>query len=337
MNFDKSKLKPIAVIGTLVLLISFFFINQKLGLVGTGESNGAVTAQSPASNGAGAIDRAKSALGIGQISAPNVNIELPPQPVNGVLKGVVEVGASGFNGFVVEIDSNKNMKLVKKMFDTSGIKNGTATFEELKAGLKNYLEVMGNYGVKQNNLHFVVSSGALKEDIMRPIAEELKKRGFIVNLMTPEQEATYGFMSAMNPKYASQAFVVDLGSNNTKIAWYENGKVRTEELPGSNYFRNELNTNQGIFERVQSVASRVPTEKRKICFLIGGAPYSLVKSTLGSNRYATLNSLDSYNPDGDKKKESGLNILKAIQTATNTQFVFDADANFTTGFLLSLR
>jgi hypothetical protein len=40
----------------------------------------------------------------------------------------------------------------------------------------------------------------------------------------------------------------------------------------------------------------------------------------------------------DKKMAAGLNIYKALVDATNTDtFVFDWDANFTIGFLLSLN
>ena len=40
-----------------------------------------------------------------------VNIQLEPV-INGVRKGVVEVGASGFNSFAVDIDQNKNWEMV---------------------------------------------------------------------------------------------------------------------------------------------------------------------------------------------------------------------------------
>ena len=35
---------------------------------------------------------------------------LPPAPVNGTLKGVVELGASGFNSFIINVDSKKNLE-----------------------------------------------------------------------------------------------------------------------------------------------------------------------------------------------------------------------------------
>ena len=60
----------------------------------------------------------------------------PAVPVNGTYKGVIEVGASGFNCFVANIDKDKNWELVSKTFGESlayeGFdKNGSLrTFEE---------------------------------------------------------------------------------------------------------------------------------------------------------------------------------------------------------------
>src|SRR5689334_1026001 len=43
----------------------------------------------------------------------------PPAPTNGKLKGVVEMGASGFNSFIVKIDPQKNWQLEKAEFGNS--------------------------------------------------------------------------------------------------------------------------------------------------------------------------------------------------------------------------
>ena len=43
----------------------------------------------------------------------------PAEPVNGEKKAVVELGASGFNYFAVEIDKDKNWKILKKEFGNS--------------------------------------------------------------------------------------------------------------------------------------------------------------------------------------------------------------------------
>ena len=39
---------------------------------------------------------------------------VPEKPVNGVLRGVVEVGASGFNSFVINMDREKRWEIVSK-------------------------------------------------------------------------------------------------------------------------------------------------------------------------------------------------------------------------------
>ncbi|MBK6339196.1 MAG: hypothetical protein IPF63_06230 [Bacteroidetes bacterium] len=43
----------------------------------------------------------------------------PTVPVNGKLKGVVELGATGFNSFIVNIDAQKNWKLEKADYGAS--------------------------------------------------------------------------------------------------------------------------------------------------------------------------------------------------------------------------
>lgn len=83
-------------------------------------------------------------------------------------------------------------------------------------------------------------------------------------------------------------------------------------------------------------ASQVPAGLRKTCFIIGGIPFELAKQTRkGDERYTVLNAADAYKLDNAKSK-AGQNIYRAVQEATGCQqFVFDWDANFTIGFLLS--
>jgi hypothetical protein len=52
------------------------------------------------------------------VSTPKFTYTLPV-PVNGVLKGVVELGATGFNSFIVNIDGQKRWELKKVDFGTS--------------------------------------------------------------------------------------------------------------------------------------------------------------------------------------------------------------------------
>lgn len=257
-----------------------------------------------------------------------------PAPVGGKLKGVVEVGATGFNSFIVKMDAAKNWKLQKSEFGVSLVKEGLASDDDIKSGLKRYISDMVAYGVGARDIHFVVSSGAQKESIMPKIEAALKSIGYVVNVVTPEQEARYALKATLPPSYANKGFVVDIGSGNTKIAWNPNGAL---ELPGAKYYQNNTPA-ASVYEESKSKASQIPANLRKTCFIIGGVPYELAKQIRSSKeeRYTLLKAPADYKPDG-AKQEAGLNIYSAIADATGCkQFVFDWDANFTIGFLLSL-
>jgi hypothetical protein len=43
----------------------------------------------------------------------------PPAPVDGKLRGVVELGASGFNSFIIKVDKEKRWNLEKSEFGNS--------------------------------------------------------------------------------------------------------------------------------------------------------------------------------------------------------------------------
>lgn len=257
----------------------------------------------------------------------------PPAPVNGKLKGVVELGATGFNSFIVSIDNQKNWKLNKAEFGVSLVKEGLASEEDVKSGLKRYISDMVAYGVGARDIHFVVSSGAQKEPIMPKINAALKGMGYFVNIVTPEQEARYALKAALPRDYNNRAYVVDIGSGNTKISWLPNGAI---EAPGAKYYQNNLSAD-AVFSEVKSKAAKVPSNLRKTCFIIGGVPFELAKQTRnGKERYTVLKAPAGYTAEG-AKQEAGLNIYAALKDGASTeQFVFDWDANFTIGFLLGL-
>ncbi len=256
-----------------------------------------------------------------------------PAPVNGKLKGVVELGATGFNSFIVRIDAQKNWKLEKAEFGVSLVKEGLATDEDVKSGLRRYIADMAGFGVGARDIHFVVSSGAQKEDIMPKINAALKAMGYVVNVVTPQQEARYALKAALPQSYASRAFIVDIGSGNTKISWNPSGAL---ELPGAKYYQNQTPA-AAVSAEVKSKSNQIPANLRQTCFIIGGVPYELAKQTRnGKERYTVLKAPADYKADG-AKQEAGLNIYSSIAEATGCkQFVFDWDANFTIGFLLGL-
>src|ERR1043165_2494354 len=123
----------------------------------------------------------------------------PEKPENGTLRGVVEVGATGFNSFVINMDKERRWEIVSKDFGESLAYEGLATADDIRTGLKKYLASMFEKGVAKNNMHFVISSGAQKEPKTAVIANELKKLGYVVNLVTAEQEGKFALKATVPP------------------------------------------------------------------------------------------------------------------------------------------
>lgn len=264
----------------------------------------------------------------------------PEEPVNGVLKGVVELGASGFNAFMVRIDKDKHWKLEKAEFGSSLVSEGMASGKDVKETLKNYIGTIANFGVLPKNIHFVVSSGAAKNDKIPEIVKALKQMGYVVNTVDAAQEGKLALSCVLPSAYFNSAFVVDIGSGNTKISWADGSDLasaKSVETHGAKYFQKGTAAEQ-VSKDVQTAAAQVPATLRDVCFIVGGAPFELAKqSRNGKERYTVLKAPADYTADGEKQK-AGLNIYKAIAEKTGcTTFVFDWDANFTIGFLLSLK
>ncbi len=260
----------------------------------------------------------------------------PKAPVGGTLKGVVELGAAGFNSFIVKIDNNKNWKLEKAEWGNSLVYDGLSSGEDVRIGLKKYIAGMLDYGVSGRNIHFVVSSGATKVPTTMKIIKELKKMGYVVNPVTPEKEAYYALKCVLPKEYYDDAFVVDIGSGNTKISWMQGGKNKSIEAYGAKYYKNGTPDNQ-VYAEVKAKAKTIPPDHRNTCFIIGGVPYKLAKEIRnGKERFTVLKAPEDYSFD-EAKLKSGLNIYKAIADGTGCDtFVFDWESNFTIGFLLTL-
>jgi hypothetical protein len=261
----------------------------------------------------------------------------PEQPQNGTLRGVVEVGATGFNSFVINMDAQKRWEIVSKDFGESLAYEGLATTEDVRLGLKKYLAAMFDKGVSNRNMHFVISSGAQKEPKTTTISNELKKMGYVVNNVTAAEEAKFALKATIPPPFADNSFLVDIGSGNTKISWDENGSLKSLELPGAKYYEKGVG-DETVYNEVKTALEKVPQSKRNIGFILGGVPFTLANQhRKGDERYTVLKAPGAYKAK-DKKMASGLNIYKAIADATSADtFVFDWDANFTIGFLLSLN
>lgn len=260
-----------------------------------------------------------------------------PVPVDGKLRGVVELGASGFNSFIITVDKEKRWKLEKSEFGNSLVTENMATDEDVRIGLKKYIGTMLDYGVGSKDIHFVVSSGAAKAEVTTKITRVLKSLGYVVNQVTPEQEGQLALKSVLPAEYADKAFVVDIGSGNTKISWINGGKISALESYGAKYFQDGTDDSK-VYQEVSAKAKQVPANLRNTCFIIGGVPFEMAKEVRkGKERYTTLSAPLAYSKLTNAKSKAGVNIYKAVTDATGCQqFVFDWDANFTIGFLLGL-
>lgn len=259
-------------------------------------------------------------------------------PINGRKIGVIEVGASGFNCFVVDLDKDKNWELVSKEFGESLAYEGFITVQDVQTGLKKYLSSVFEKGVAGRNAHFVVSSGAMKNPKTTLIIEAIEKMGYVVNKVSADQEGKYALRATLPKAYRNNSFVVDMGSGNTKISWYEGDKLRSVECSGAKYYQDNK-SDQSVYKEISDAVAKVPAGQRTHCFIIGGVPFKLAKQVRkGEERFTLLSAPDEYSAGDDVKMRSGLNIYNALYTESKCEnFVFDWDANFTIGFLMTLN
>lgn len=260
----------------------------------------------------------------------------PEKPVDGKLKGVVEVGASGFNSFVVNIDQQKRWEVIAQDFGQSLVYEGLATAKDISTGLDKYILMMADKGVDRKNMHFLISSGAQKDPKTKPIAAELEKMGFDVVLVTAQKEGEWALKCILPASYNGTAFVTDIGSGNTKLAWKNGEKIEVLEAPGSKYYEKDIQ-HEAVYDIIKEKASKIPSANRGVCFIMGGTPYDLAKQHRnGEERYTLLKNPGDYTANKPKTK-AGLNIYKSIIDATGCKtFVFDWYGNFTIGYLLDL-
>ena len=93
----------------------------------------------------------------------------PIKPINGKLKGVVELGASGFNSFIINIDEDKNWEIKHKEYGNSFVAESATNALEIQNKLKKYIQNIIDFGVEADQIHFVISSGAAKVNITKNI------------------------------------------------------------------------------------------------------------------------------------------------------------------------
>lgn len=196
---------------------------------------------------------------------------------------------------------------------------------------------MLDFGVSGRDIHFVVSSGAAMAEITQRIVKSLESLKYVVNTVTPQKEGVLGLRAALPLPFSGNAFVVDMGSGNTKISWLAGGQPQSVETVGAKYYEHNTDDATAAAE-VKAKAGLVPANMRSMCFIIGGVPYELAKAVRqGQEPYTVLQTPEAYAQLSGAKNKSGLVIYRAVADVTGCkQFVFGYDANFTIGYLLTL-
>lgn len=260
-----------------------------------------------------------------------------PKPIGGTLYGVIEVGASGFNSFVINADKEDNYEVLYKEFGESLAYEGFMTESDVVSGLKKYLSTIFEKGVAGRNVHFVMSSGALKNPKTKLIAGSIRKMGYVVNEVTAEQEGKYALRALLPKNYKENSFTVDIGSGNTKISWYEGNNLKTLESYGAKYYQEGISDSE-VARDISEKIAKVPSSLKSNMFVIGGVPFKLAKETSNESRFVKLKSPSEYSAGDDAKLKSGLIIYDALyESSKPQQVIFDWDTNFTIGFLLTLN
>ena len=127
------RLKPagIFIIVAIIAVLAYFALRPKHA--DPVQENSTEISTAPANPDTGSSNSASSSSG-------NVNSEVrefnytPEKPVNGSLRGVVELGATGFNSFVINMDNQKRWEIVSKDFGESLAYEGLATTEDIRTG-----------------------------------------------------------------------------------------------------------------------------------------------------------------------------------------------------------
>src|SRR5689334_8747502 len=146
------RLKPAGIIVILLIIgiLAYFAIRPKLSEVRDQNSselpNTTVTNKNSESANTGDAPAPTTKTSSNKTEEREFNYT-PEKPQNGSMRGVVEVGAIGFNSFVINMDAQKRWEIVSKDFGESLAYEGLATTEDIRAGLKKYLASMFDKGV----------------------------------------------------------------------------------------------------------------------------------------------------------------------------------------------
>ena len=260
----------------------------------------------------------------------------PEPPVDGKLLGIIELGYSGFNSFIVRMDKQDRWSLEKAMYSESYVGDNKITFDQVISKIELFKTDMLDYGVGNDDINFVASSSAIRNQKVVDISQRLRRLNIGLITVSAEQEGYYSLYATVPKEFRENAFMIDIGSGNTKISWIENNEPKSVETYGSRYYEVGTSDQQARIG-IKDAIAQVPNKNRQLCFMVGKIPHLLATITNNrTRRYTVLESPEAYTFSEDKEK-AGLNIYDAIWEESTFSYVFDWDSNFSIGVLMNVN
>ncbi|GAB4248942.1 MAG: hypothetical protein Tsb0034_28320 [Ekhidna sp.] len=259
----------------------------------------------------------------------------PENPVNGELLGVIEIGSIGLNYFIVSMDKQDRWKLVDSEYGRSNLiydNNNTSTeiITKVEAFQKEILEK----GVSPDKLHVIASSKAVDFSNIEDLKSELSDLGLSLKYVNPTEEGAYALRAAIPEVFMRESFLVDIGSGNTKISWFDGQDTISIETYGSKYYLDGT-PDTTAFRDTRNALLQIPEKNRNLCLMIGGMAYEFaVYTNKRLGRYTILQAPSAY-PSNEDKWNAGTVIYRALYMEPTYSHIFDWDANFSIGYLMS--
>lgn len=253
--------------------------------------------------------------------------------------GIIELGSTGFNAFIVQMDQLDHWRLEKAIYSQSFVTEGKITINHVFNTIQSYKDSMISFGVSTNEINLVASSSATKDPEVGEILDQLRSMNIGVINVSTEQEGKYALKATIPRELMSNSYLVDIGSGNTKVCWVENNETKTLETYGSKYYT------QGIrhidaHKAVKETIASIPEANQALCFVIGGAAYKLASITdslrAPDQRYTILEDPDQYIFE-EEANLAAVNLYRAIWSEKTISYVFDWDTNFSIGVLAEVN
>jgi hypothetical protein len=224
------------------------------------------------------------------------------------------------------------------MYGESNIVSDEVASKNNISQMGSYIEEFESLGVQKKNTYLIVSSSAVKNNSVKNLISHLDTMDYIqTKIVSEDEESFFALKALLPPEFVDEAYVIDIGSGNSKFSWFEGAIIENEVTYGSNFHLTNIEEKQ-VTAEIKKVLRSIPEAKHNFCFIVGGAIYELVKTErVEGNRYTVLKNLNTYKPE-TRKSQNGLLFLTTIKEELNTQnFIFDWESNFGIGYLLTIN